>query len=146
MKNDGNHGGSVRGKKRRAFARSPKILRRSEKRRKKLEGSHGELEEREEGEREEGVAGLGEKELPGRNSSEERALNESYEDESGGGRRGRRRGALNEKEWRMKRRESELPSSQAYPLTSDTMAVPPPVDLGQIILLFVRVHGIARER
>lgn len=44
----------------------------------------------------------------------------------------RGRAVLKEKEWRMKRRESELPSSQAYPLTSDTMAVPQWVDLGQI--------------
>lgn len=66
------------------------------------------------------MAGL-EKELPGCNSFG-RALNESYEDESGRARRGW--AAFNEKEWRMKRRESELPTSQAYPLTSDTMAVP----------------------
>lgn len=53
----------------------------------------------------------------------------------------RRRAVLKEKEWRTKRRESELPSSQAYPLTSDTMAVPQWVDLGQInTTLRTRMH------
>lgn len=41
--------------------------------------------------------------------------------------------------WRA--RESELPSSQAYPLTGDTMAVPQRVDLGQIILLRTRARN-----